>query len=96
MPILALGLNHHTAPVDIRERAAIAEGQLGDALNTLRQIDAVNEAAIVSTCNRTEIYCGMDTQDAKVVVDWMHSYFKLRDQGFEPVSYTHLTLPTKA
>ena len=89
MPILALGLNHHTAPVDIRERAAIAEGQLGDALNTLRQIDAVNEAAIVSTCNRTEIYCGMDTQDAKVVVDWMHSYFKLRDQGFEPYLFHH-------
>ncbi|MFK8076061.1 MAG: glutamyl-tRNA reductase [Granulosicoccus sp.] len=89
MPILALGLNHHTAPVDIRERAAIAEGQLGEALHNLRQIDAVNEAAIVSTCNRTEIYCGMDTQDAKVVVDWMQSYFKLRDQGFEPYLFHH-------
>jgi glutamyl-tRNA reductase len=89
MPILALGLNHHTAPVDIRERAALGEGQLSDALKTLRQIDAVNEAAIVSTCNRTEIYCGMDRQDTASVVDWMHGYFELRDQGFEPYLFNH-------
>jgi len=89
MPILALGLNHHTAPIDIRERAAIGEGQLGDALSNLRQIDAVNEAAIVSTCNRTEIYCGMDRQNTDVVVDWMHRYFELRDQGFQPYLFHH-------
>jgi len=89
MPILALGLNHHTAPVDIRERAAIGEGQLGNALETLRQLDAVNEAAIVSTCNRTEIYCGMHTQDTQAVIDWMHRYFELRGQGFEPYLFHH-------
>jgi glutamyl-tRNA reductase len=89
MPILALGLNHHTAPVNIRERASLGEGQLSDALKTLRQIDAVNEAAIVSTCNRTEIYCGMDRQDPASVVDWMHGYFQLRDQGFEPYLFYH-------
>jgi len=89
MPILALGLNHHTAPIDIRERAAIGEGQLGDALKTLRQIDTVKEAAIVSTCNRTEIYCGMDRQDTGAVVEWMHRYFELRDQGFQPYLFHH-------
>lgn len=89
MPILALGLNHHTAPVDIRERAAIGEGQLGDALRALRQVDTVKEAAIVATCNRTEIYCGMDRQDVKAVVDWMHRYFELRDKGFEPYLFHH-------
>lgn len=89
MPILALGLNHHTAPIDIRERAAIGEGQLGEALKTLREIDAVNEAAIVSTCNRTEIYCGMSTQDSAAIVDWMHRYFELRDHGFAPYLFQH-------
>ena len=89
MPILALGLNHHTAPVDIRERAAIAEGQLGEALKTLRQVEPVNEAAIVSTCNRTEIYCGMDTQNIQAVVEWMHRYFEQQDQGFEPYLFHH-------
>ena len=89
MSILALGLNHHTAPVDIRERAAIAEGQLGEALTTLRAVDTVKEVAIVSTCNRTEIYCGMEQQDTSVVVDWMHRYFSLRDQGFSPYLFHH-------
>ncbi|MFK8082214.1 MAG: glutamyl-tRNA reductase [Granulosicoccus sp.] len=89
MPILALGLNHHTAPVDIRERAAIGEGQLGDALNALREVHPVKEAAIVSTCNRTEFYCGMDNQDTSAVVQWMHRYFQLRDNGFEPYLFHH-------
>ncbi|MFK7856406.1 MAG: glutamyl-tRNA reductase [Granulosicoccus sp.] len=89
MPILALGLNHNTAPVDIRERAAIGEGQVGQALRTLQDVGSVNEAAIVSTCNRTEIYCGMERQDSAAVVEWMHRYFELRDQGFEPYLFHH-------
>ncbi len=89
MPILALGLNHHTAPVDIRERAAIGEGQLGDALKALRQVHRVKEVAIVSTCNRTEFYCGMDSQDIDSVVQWMHRYFELRDNGFDPYLFHH-------
>lgn len=89
MPILALGLNHHTAPVSIRERAAIGEGQVGQALKALKQVEPVNEAAIVSTCNRTEIYCGMRHQDVDVVTDWMHRYFELRDHGFKPYLFHH-------
>lgn len=61
MTLLALGLNHHTAPIDVRERVSIGENRLEEALVTLRNLDGVNEAAIVSTCNRTEIYCGLDT-----------------------------------
>ena len=58
MSLLALGLNHHTAPVDVRELVAIDETRLQDALIDLKQVKIVQEAAIVSTCNRTEIYCG--------------------------------------
>lgn len=89
MPILALGLNHHTAPVDIRERAAIGEGQLGNALKALREVHPVKEAAIVSTCNRTEFYCGMQSQDIDSIVQWMHRYFELRDNRFEPYLFHH-------
>lgn len=89
MPILALGLNHHTAPVDIRERAAIGENQVGSALKALRDVHPVKEAAIVSTCNRTEFYCGMDRQDIDAVVQWMHRYFKLCDNGFQPYLFHH-------
>ena len=89
MPILALGLNHHTAPVSIRERAAIGEGQLGHALQALRKVSPVKEAAIVSTCNRTEFYCGMHEQDIESVVHWMHRYFDQQDNGFEPYLFHH-------
>ncbi len=89
MPILALGLNHHTAPVRIRERAAIGEGQLGHALKALRTVRPVKEAAIISTCNRTEFYCGMHEQDIEPVVHWMHRYFDLQDNGFEPYLFHH-------
>ena len=89
MPILALGLNHHTAPVDIRERAAIGEGRLGEALRALREVRTVKEAAIVSTCNRTEFYCGMEKQDIDSVVQWMHRFFELQDQRFDPYLFHH-------
>ncbi|MFK7891559.1 MAG: glutamyl-tRNA reductase [Granulosicoccus sp.] len=89
MPILALGLNHHTAPVDIREKAAIGENQLGDALRKLTNVNRVKEAAIVSTCNRTEIYCGMEQQDVTVIVDWMHRYFELHNDAFQPYLFHH-------
>ena len=89
MSILALGLNHHTAPVNIRERAAIGEGKLGEALKTLREVHPVKEAAIISTCNRTEFYCGMDNHNIEPVVQWMHRYFELRDDGFQPYLFHH-------
>lgn len=89
MPILALGLNHHTAPVAIRERAAIGEGQLGEALHALRSVEPVKEAAIVSTCNRTEFYVGMHRKDTDALIAWMHRYFELRDKGFEPYLFQH-------
>jgi len=89
MSLLALGLNHNTAPVDIRERAAIGEDRLSDALLTLRGIDAVDEAAIVSTCNRTEIYCDMREQGARPVIDWMHGYLELQHSHFDPYLFQH-------
>lgn len=89
MSLLALGLNHNTAPVDIRERAAIGGNRLSDALLTLRQVDAVGEAAIISTCNRTEIYCGMHEHDARPVIDWMHRYLELQSSQFDPYLFQH-------
>jgi glutamyl-tRNA reductase len=68
MPLHLIGLNHHTAPLAIRERVAIAAEAVGSALTALRQREAVEEAAILSTCNRTELYVSGDTADA--VLDW--------------------------
>ena len=77
MTLLALGLNHHTAPVAVRERAAIADERLDDALRALRSLDAVNEAAIVSTCNRTELYCGVNDANPAPILAWMRDWMSL-------------------
>src|ERR1041384_2236106 len=55
MSLFALGLNHHTAPLDVRERVVFHVERLRDALGALRT-DLAGEAAILSTCNRTELY----------------------------------------
>jgi len=89
MTLLALGLNHHTAPLDIRERAVIDENNLQDALLDLRNSTPVTEATIVSTCNRTEIYCGMQPHDADSVARWMHAFLDTRDGVFTPHLFTH-------
>ncbi len=56
MPIVVLGLSHHTAPVAVRERFAFAEGALADATRRLRESGLIEEAVILSTCNRVELY----------------------------------------
>jgi glutamyl-tRNA reductase len=88
MSLLAFGINHKTAPVDIRERVAFAPNALADALKDLVSRPQVREAAIVSTCNRTELYCGLDELDKRAVVDWFREYHKL-DQDIEPYIYLH-------
>ncbi len=56
MPIVCLGLNHRTAPVHVREQFALAEGKLPELLTALRAETSAEEAVILSTCNRVEIY----------------------------------------
>src|SRR5438132_1281998 len=65
MPRLCVvGLSHKTAPVEVRERAAFAEAQLADALKRAASLPGVGEALIVSTCNRVEVYAGVDGADS--------------------------------
>ncbi len=56
MELVCLGLNHRTAPVDVRERFAVSEPNLGEACGHLRALDGVEEGVVISTCNRTEYY----------------------------------------
>ena len=72
MQLFSFGLNHHSAPVQIRERIAFPEDTLPVALRALAAHGGAEEAAIVSTCNRTEIYCR--TEDPQRVIDWLASF----------------------
>lgn len=65
MNIVIIGLSHHTSPVELRERFAFAESKIPDALNKLRESGIATEAAILSTCNRVEIYAVTSLAPAK-------------------------------
>src|SRR5438874_449701 len=63
MNIIVVGLNHRTAPVELRERLAVPESRLPETLARLRRWPGVAEATILSTCNRVELYAVVkDTQ----------------------------------
>jgi glutamyl-tRNA reductase len=88
--LLAFGINHKTAPVDIREKVAFAPDKLEAALRDLLTLTAVNEAAIVSTCNRTELYCDLSESDSAEVIAWFRAYHSLSAEELDPYIYTHL------
>ena len=71
MHVLSIGLNHTTAPVEVRERAAFAAEHLDDALNDIAKCSSIDEATILSTCNRTEIYCQVPDSNINQVGHWL-------------------------
>ena len=72
MAVWAIGLNHHTAPVDVRGRFAFALDQIGQQLDHLRSAVSPHlEAAILSTCNRTEMYCSGGPEHMPQTLDWL-------------------------
>lgn len=89
MGLLTLGFNHVTAPVEVRERVAFASHQLPDALHDLRQDLAVQEVAILSTCNRTELYCNTGTVDQAPLLRWIADYHRLDLRRLESASYAY-------
>ncbi|MCX7563151.1 glutamyl-tRNA reductase [Xanthomonadaceae bacterium XH05] len=89
MPLLALGLNHQTAPVALREKLAIAPGVLADALRELAAQPGVVEAALLSTCNRTEIYCHVEAGAERMPEHWLAQFGQLRPDQLGAYLYRH-------
>ncbi len=89
MSLLAVGINHKTAPVDIRERVSFAPEHLTDALHELTSTHAVSEAAILSTCNRTELVCCSNEINGNTVIGWLEHYHKLSADEVRPYIYIH-------
>ena len=82
MQIFAFGVNHHTAPVSIRERVAFPPDALERALHALTSEGLASEAVILSTCNRTEIYC--NTRSPEAVADWLADFHKIDRDEINP------------
>ena len=89
MRFLALGINHKTAPVAIRERVAFTPAQLQAASLQLRNHQSIKEVAILSTCNRTEIYSLVEAGDARPVLDWLSQFHALPMEDIARYSYLH-------
>ncbi len=89
MSLLALGINHKTAPVDVRERVAFTPERMVEALHELSAQAPVTEAAILSTCNRTELYCGLSDDDSTAVVEWLSQFHQLPRSDLAPYIYAH-------
>lgn len=89
MHIVVVGLNYKTAPVDIREKFSVAEDELEDALNQLKQTKSIMECVIVATCNRTEVYAVVDRLHpcGHFIRDFMEKWFGVPREHFNPHLY---------
>lgn len=90
MQLLAFGINHHTAPVNVREKAAFAPEHLTRALHEVTHSGAANEATILSTCNRTEVYCDLDPEREDLLIEWFCDYHRLKSDDIRPYVYQHI------
>ncbi len=87
MPLVILGINHHSAPLDVREKLAFPQDRQGDALADLAAQAGVSEAVLVSTCNRTEAICRADDEGA--VRAWLVAAAERSGIALEPHLYCH-------
>lgn len=89
MHLTVLGINHRTAPVDVRGQVAFPPESLPRALGELMALDGVQEAAILSTCNRTELYLNQDTENVEPVSDWLCRFHQLDLNSLRPHFYSY-------
>jgi glutamyl-tRNA reductase len=89
MTLLAVGINYNTAPVSIRERLAFPAEILESSLQELWHLKEISEAAILSTCNRTEFYCKSSTANKQILIDWVAESRNIDPAEFTPYLYCH-------
>ena len=89
MALIALGLNHLTAPLDVREQVAFAPEAMPQALSDLARQPGVNEALILSTCNRTELYVDIEPGAESVPQHWLLAHHRLDARRLDEFLYRH-------
>jgi len=88
MYLTILGINHRTAPVEVRGQVAFPPEQLPRALEEITGLDNIREAAILSTCNRTELYCAIQTNTLAPVTDWLCAFHGIGKDTLQPHLYS--------
>ena len=89
MPLLSIGLNHTTAPVAIRERLTFGPDIIVAALRSLTDLPGIHEAVILSTCNRTEVYCNAEDDADESTREWLARFHGLSVEDIAPYLYIH-------
>jgi glutamyl-tRNA reductase len=89
MPLIALGINHLTAPVSLREQVAFDPEAVGEALLELAREPGVEEAMILSTCNRTELYVGVAAGAESIPQAWLSRHHRLTPGKLDEFLYRH-------
>ena len=91
MTLLALGINHKTAPVSLRERVTFSPETLDQALSSLLQQPLVQGGVVLSTCNRTELYLSVEQQGnlQDQLVKWLCDYHHLSEEEVRKSLYWH-------
>ena len=87
MRLQILGLNHNTAPIEVREQVVFAGDEVGRAVLRLKDLPGVAEAVLLSTCNRTELYAICDDDGRERLRAWLHDERNL-DPGFADSLFT--------
>ena len=88
MNFFVLGVNHKTAPVEVRERFAIPESRMPEALGKLTSMEGVEEGMIVSTCNRVEIFARSKNGNCDLQ-KFVREYFGFSEGEYEPYIFQH-------
>ncbi|WP_029134776.1 glutamyl-tRNA reductase [Sedimenticola selenatireducens] len=89
MALITLGLNHKTAPIDIRERLTFGPDIIVAALRSLSERPGIDEAVILSTCNRTELYCAHTRSGREEICAWLGEFHGLEQETISPFLYSY-------
>ena len=91
MHVIVVGINHKTAPVEIRERLTFDPSQLGDAMGQLQGKKSILENVILSTCNRTEIYAVVDQihTGRYYIKEFLSQWFQIEKEEFTPFLFIY-------
>lgn len=89
MSLIVLGVNHKSAPLAVRERVSFPPERLSSALSELTTCEGVEEAAILSTCNRTDLYCGVHAANADHALEWFTAVGSLSTAEAHRYVYVH-------
>ena len=90
MNLLIVGINHNSAPVELREKVAFTPEQFADALHHLRKTTGVAEVTILSTCNRTEVIATSTETASAPIVQWLADYQGISRDELAASIYHHL------